>query len=92
MSGRWRRQPDLKGLARVAQLPRGLEYRVKGEIVISVYPSIKNRFEIEGYYWVCRVGDALKNTCDTPCKTMDEAQQQSEIWYKRKLKEMEKRV
>lgn len=65
---RWRREPDMSGLASIGQCPRGAELRCDGEVIVHVsawrLPTSWGR-DYRGWYWVAvsdRFGVPLKNT------------------------------
>lgn len=85
----WKKEPRLKGLARIGQGIRGSILTCKQKEIANVYFS---KFSLVGYYWVVSLlvngRHIYKNTCNCPCKTEEEAKKQVMEFLKEYLTEI----
>jgi hypothetical protein len=85
----WKREPDERGLAAVAQRPRGFVLSYGGVEVAYVYPSMNWR-DIVGWYYVAGYVDGVphRNTCRELVATPDEAKAACIDYVRAHLKEV----
>lgn len=83
---RWRKQPSERGLARIGQLPRGVDLRRGGECLACVRPTSQSG---EAWFWRARIGDESTNTACRPQPTIEEAQAEAEAWVREREAEGE---
>lgn len=81
---RWKMGPKETGLSAVCAGPRGHVYH-DGNIQYATVHYTK--YGKTGWYWVAGWGSDIpnKNTCKTPCKTVEEAKKEAEAYVKSHL-------
>lgn len=83
---RWKRKPRETGLSSIGATPRGYEYH-DGE---KTYASISAngggwRSEQKGWYWVAFGEVPYKNTCHSPCETVEQAKAEASDYVRKNL-------
>lgn len=72
----WKRKPRLTGLSAIGACPRGSKLHDGSKTYACTYPNGGGWSRVqEGWYWIAGWDSDVpyKNTCDTPCKTEEEA-------------------
>jgi hypothetical protein len=83
----WRKQPNAKGLAKVAQAPRGAILRVDGEDVVHVAAASAGWIQWSGWYWYTYSDKfPFRNTSKTPVATLEDAKREAEAHIRENLK------
>ena len=95
MSGkiRWKKEPEETGLRRVGAAPRGY-FLHDGKTTYAFVSSNGGGWSTKqkGWYWVVPTHESIpyKNTCQTPCETVEESKTQARDYvmgYLRKAEE-----
>lgn len=85
---RWKKKKRPTGLAAIGSAPPGYIYHDGEKQYASVSPlSGGRRGAVRGWFWVAGWDSDIphKNTCDTPCETVDEAKRQAAAYVKENL-------
>jgi hypothetical protein len=82
---RWKKRPQLTGLARVGAGPRGSDYTDGVETYATVYAHSFRHTGKRGWYWVSRAGGKIMNTCGIEGLDEAAAKQQAQDYVKAQL-------
>lgn len=94
MSGkiRWKKEPAETGLARIGAPPRAYVLHDGETEYAYVLPNVGGwRTKQNGWYWVVPTHESMpyKNTCQTPCETVEDAKTQAKDYVMGYLRKAE---